>query len=89
MNRVSSGFKSLECKYLIILPDIATGSGKTMVAGCSMLWSAQIIFLSTERPAFDLSKMLYAASRCPRDSNPQLTYGYFLISVPSLSLSKR
>ena len=39
--------------------------------------------------AFDLSKILYVVPRCPRDSKPQLTYGYLLISVPILLLSKR
>ena len=40
-----------------------TGSGKTIVAGYSIPWSAQISFLSMERPAFDLSKMLYDAPK--------------------------
>ena len=63
MNNVSSGFRSLDCKYLIVFPETATGSGKTMVAGYSMFWSTQINFLRIESPAFDLSKMLYDAPK--------------------------
>ena len=89
MNNVSSGFKSLDCRYLIGFPEIVTGSGKTIVAGYSIPWSVQIIFLRIESPAFDLSKMLYDVPKYPRASKPQLTYGYVLISVPSLFLSNR